>query len=98
MIPITEIINAAARTVYLNPGDITGKSKAGYIVSARRAVAHIAREHGYSYHAIGAALNRDHSTIVYGEDVSETKLATSAGFRTLVQHVKANIRKVENVA
>lgn len=49
------------------PADvILGRSQERYVVKARHLVMFEARERGLSFGAIAYAMNRDHTTIIYG--------------------------------
>ena len=60
------IIAATARAFDVDPGDITGPSRARHVVEARQvAIALILKLRGVAKSEIGRIINRDHSTVLY---------------------------------
>lgn len=65
---VSDIITIAARLSGIASEAITGPGRSRNITRVRQAVYYVARSNGHSYPQIGARVNRDHSTIVYGVD------------------------------
>ena len=63
---ITYAITAAARAFYVDSKDIPSPKRDPDSVDARHVAAWVMRQRDMSYPQIGRALNRDHTTIIYG--------------------------------
>ena len=62
---VSDVIALVGASMSIKPTHITGKHRNGPVVDARRVVAKILRERGWSYPMIGRAIGgRDHSTII----------------------------------
>jgi chromosomal replication initiation ATPase DnaA len=62
---LPRMIAAAARAEGLSSAAVLRDNRARPLVQVRRAVAHVARDAGYSLCMIGRALNRDHTTVLH---------------------------------
>lgn len=86
------VIAAAAYLTGTTPQAIKGSSRLSSLVRARRLVAVILREHGFSYPKIARALNRDHSTIVHAVREAEKTLRTDYAFRADLETMRKRPR------
>ena len=59
-----ESVNALCRLHRVSTDDILGPSRILPLMKVRRAIATGLKEAGFNYHQIGAAMNREHSTIM----------------------------------
>lgn len=66
MTRINDIIGLASRLSGFDAADIKGVRRFQALTRVRMAVYYVARQHGHSFPKIAAILNRDHSTVVYG--------------------------------
>jgi len=65
MIKTQEIFKIKINSTSRTEEEIKSKSRIKNIVFARMAFIYIAREHGYSFQALGCILNRDHTSIMH---------------------------------
>jgi chromosomal replication initiator protein len=70
------ILIEAATMFHVTPNTIIGRSQSATVSKARRWAMRAARERlGWSYHELGRAFGRDHSTVVYACQVDEQRAA-----------------------
>lgn len=88
--PILEIAEIAARTACLTLDELRDHRARARLYSRPRTIAfHFARAEGWSTPKIGAALRRDHSTVVYGCDKVARLLKTDPLFVRLYRRTEA---------
>lgn len=63
---ITAAVTTAAATHGVTPADIAGPSRHRNVTQARQIACWIAHDVGATYSAIGAVINRDHTTVMHG--------------------------------
>lgn len=76
MIP-APLLSAVASATGIPASEILGRSHRWPVADARHVLAYALRERGWSYPRIGAALGRDHTTIMHAVD----KVRWRAGLR-----------------
>ena len=61
---LLEPVAAIALAHHATPADVVSRSRAAHVVRARREVILFLREQGWSWSAIGRAVNRDHTSVL----------------------------------
>ena len=87
--PAQTILEEAAATHAVSVAEMLGRSRSIAVAKARRHAAKTLRQSGWSLHAIGSVLNRDHSTIA-----ALLKPLPSAHRRTLITTNRAVVADV----
>lgn len=64
-LPLAEYVASVAEIKGLQVSELRSDSRAPKLVKIRGNIAAIARQHGYTFEAIGRALNRDHTTVIH---------------------------------
>lgn len=86
------IVESTAEYFGLNPDTIFTKSRLRDIADARQMVMYICSKHtGLSTPAIGAKLNREHSTVIHGISAVKDRLATSRDTADAVEAIEKTL-------
>ena len=92
---LSDIIELTADVFGVTTDEIRAKTRTRQMVDPRHCIALVARAlSGRSYPQIGAALNRDHSTIINGENVARWRFEKDAVFRNRVLAVVVRLEPV----
>jgi chromosomal replication initiation ATPase DnaA len=76
---LKDIVQAACEITGTRHSDLIGPRRYRELVIPRQMVAYIARGYGYHWPRIGAALNREHTTALFGAAAMEARLAGECG-------------------
>lgn len=95
---LTDMVNRAALVFDTTTKDILSNSQFPEHVRARWAIMLTAFELGYPFTGIGRALNRDHSTVMYGVDQCYLWMARDVPFRNRVTRLQSHFIVQEAVA
>ncbi len=88
------IVEATAEYYGLNSDTIFTKCRVRDIADARQMVMYLCNKHtSLSTPAIGAKLNREHSTVIYGIKAVEDRLATSRDTVSALEAIEASLLK-----
>ena len=91
-VTVDDIVAEASRYYGVEPSAIRGKSRARSIVTARNVVIYLASVIiGKSSQELGAALNRDHSTVLHSVRQVSDALSSDGDFAAEVEAMKSNI-------
>lgn len=89
---VREAIDAATRVLHVTEGQIRGRCRNGSYVEARQIVMYVCkRTHRMTHESIGAALCRDHSTIVHGIRTLSRRMADDPTLRDLIAMVSGQL-------
>ena len=88
-LPICQMIFTVAGNDRGLVAEIRGGSTAERLCRLRQAVIWTARAQGYSFHKIGRAMNRDHSTVMHAYRIAKTLAETSDAFRASCEGLAA---------
>jgi hypothetical protein len=86
---ISEIIEAVAYRFEVSPADVAGYSRQARYVRPRFAVAYLSRMAGHSLNAIGQALNRDHTSIIHGDNRAQELVLNCQRFSQVIVQLRA---------
>ena len=91
--PVSREINAAVAAAYgMAAEQLSGPSRTRHVVSARQVAMYVLRElAGMSYPAIGAALGRDHTTVMSAVERVVAKMADQPALRRGVERLVARL-------
>lgn len=89
---VDNVIAAAAYVTGTTAAEIKSQNRGSELVYARRLVALILRERGFSYPRIARAMNRDHSTIINTVREGEKALRTDYTFRADLETLRKRQR------
>lgn len=86
------IVESTAECYGLNPDAIFSKSRLRDIADARQMIMYLCNKHtGLSTPAIGAKLNREHSTVLYGISAVKDRLACSKETADMLNAIESNL-------
>jgi len=87
------IMKVVADHFLLTVDDLTGESRHHHVTRPRRIAAHLVRKiMGYSLLTTGRAINRHHTTIIYGEQSLAAEMARDPATRELVAILERRAR------
>lgn len=66
---IKDIVRATCEIMGVFLDDLQGYSRLPTLLHARKIIAYVSRQHGYSYPQIGQVLRRDHTSVLYSVGV-----------------------------
>lgn len=84
----SDIIRAAARTSCMTVEYLRGAKRNRRVMRVRFALYWVLRERGASFAQIGMWMNRDHSTVIYGQRKAAHLVARDPAFRAFCQQLR----------
>lgn len=90
-----EIKRIVSKVSYVDTKDIVSKNRKQKFFFARMLCAVLLRECNYSLCNIGAAINRDHATVIYYLKQHETELEYNADYRRMFKKALAEIGETQ---
>lgn len=94
----SELIAAAAEIFDLTPSEILGRGRTREVTRGRFGLYKALRLRGWSYLRIGAYLDRDHATIIYGVRQAEEMMRRHPSYAEKVQLLADYGRRPEKLA
>ncbi|MDZ4768562.1 MAG: chromosomal replication initiator protein DnaA [Chloroflexota bacterium] len=95
-VTLSRVLEVTARQFGLRINDMTGKSRAGRINTARQVAMYLARDlTSASLHQIGDAFDRTHSTVLHSCHKVIEDMTTDPMLRTAIDQIRAAIVKVD---
>lgn len=89
------LVEIAAREYGVSPEDVLGDRRLLMTAQARQAAMVVLRRAGWTTSAIGALLNRDHSTVSTGSTMYARRVRTDPDARRMVERIEQAWRKDE---
>lgn len=90
-----EIKKIVSKVTYVDIEDIVSKNRKQKFFFARMMCAVLLRECNYSLYNIGAAINRDHATVVYYLKQHDTELDFNSEYRAMYKKAVATLEETQ---
>ena len=96
MISLDDFKAGACRAFAIELEQMAEQCRVKHIARARQIAMYLAREEGYSYHAIGAAFERDHSTVIAAYKRADRSRKGKA-YRDDIARVKMRVAELQEI-
>jgi chromosomal replication initiation ATPase DnaA len=97
-IPIDTIIRIVSKITELEISAILSKCRTRELCYARAIIVNLARKNGYTYQAIGKAINRNYSTCIKNADVLFNDVSINPFVKHLLNQCSQEIKNLESLA